>query len=120
MTLAADGGLDRHLEHLARDELLELLDERLPGMRGLVAVDDEREGVDRLAVDEDVELDQLRGAVADLLVVHRGVALGAALELVVEVDDELGERHLEGHEDARRVEVFHVEERCRAGRSRAP
>ena len=73
---------------------------------------DERERVDRLAVDEDVELDELRGAVADLLVVHRGVAGGAALELVEEVDDELGQRHLERHEDARRVEVFHVEERA--------
>ena len=35
-----------------------------------VAVDDERQGVDRLAVDQHVELDQVALAVADLLVVH--------------------------------------------------
>jgi hypothetical protein len=62
-------------------------------------VDDERERVDRLAVDQDVQLDQVRRPVADLLVVHRGVALGAALELVVVVDDELGERELEAQKD---------------------
>ena len=75
-----------------------------------VAVDDDAERVDRLAVHEHVELHEPALAVADLLVVHRGVALGATLELVVEVDDDLGQRQLEGHEHARRVEVLHVEE----------
>ena len=37
----------------------------------------------------------------------RGVALRAALELVVVVDDDLGQRQLEGHQDALRVEVLH-------------
>ena len=66
-----------------------------PARWRVVAVDDDAERVDRLAVDEDVQLDEVARAIADLLVVHRGVALGAALELVVEVDDDLGERQLE-------------------------
>ena len=79
-----------------------------PSRLGAVAVDDERQGVDRLAGDEDVDLDEVGRPVAELLVVHRGVALGAALQLVEVVDDELGERHLEVEQDARRVEVLHV------------
>ena len=44
------------------------------------------------SVHEHVQLHQVAGAVADLLVVHRRVALGAALELVEEVHDDLGQR----------------------------
>jgi len=52
-------------------------------------VHDERQGVHWLAVHEHVELDEPRRAVADLLVVHRRVALAAALQLVEVVDDQL-------------------------------
>ncbi len=41
---------------------------------------------------QDIELDELGGTVLVELVVKRGIALGAALELVEEVQDELGER----------------------------
>ena len=44
------------------------------GLRS-VAMDDQRQRVDRLAGDEHVELDEVARAVADLLVVHRRVAL---------------------------------------------
>src|ERR671922_1520046 len=46
--MGTDCGLDRHLEQLPRDQLLELGDQRLPGARCLRAVDDEAERVDRL------------------------------------------------------------------------
>ena len=72
-------------------------------------MDDQAQGVDRLARNEHVQLDQRRSPIARFLVVHRGVALAAALELVVVVDDELGQGHLEGHEHALRVEVLHVD-----------
>ena len=90
--LAADGGLDRHVEELARDELAQLLDQLAAAGVGLVAVDDQRQGVDGLAVDQDVELDQLGAARSRRAVVEAGVALGARLELVVEVGEDLGQR----------------------------
>ena len=80
-------------------------------------MDDERQGVDRLAVDQDVQLDEVAGPVADLLVVHRGVALGAALELVVEVDDQLGERQLEMAAGPAAGRGTPCRRRCHAGAS---
>ena len=83
--------LDRHLELLARDELLELGRHLAAvGVSG-VLVDDHAEGVDHLTVKQDVDPHQLRGLHPDGLVVEAGVALGTALELVEEVDDHLGE-----------------------------
>ena len=49
-------------------------------------------------------------------VVERGVALGAALELVVEVDDQLAERHLELELHALLVEVNHLVDTSRGAR----
>src|SRR3954452_13593187 len=57
--VGADGGLDRHLEHLARDQLAQLVDELAPRELRAVAVDDEAERVHGLAVDEDVELHEV-------------------------------------------------------------
>ena len=57
--LGADGRLDGHLEHLPRDDFLELDADVAAAVEGAVAVDDDGERVDRLAVDEDVELDQV-------------------------------------------------------------
>src|SRR3954447_17753401 len=96
----ADGGLDRDLEHLARDQLLESLCQGTPRRLGAVAMDDQRERVDRLAVDEDVDLDEVGRAIAELLVVHRRISLAAALHLVEVVVDELGQWHLEMEDDA--------------------
>ena len=55
----ADGRLDGHLEHLARDDLAQLLGEHLAARVGLVLVDDEAQRVDGLAGEQDVELDEL-------------------------------------------------------------
>ncbi len=57
----------------------------------MVGIDERREGVDRLAVQQDIELRQLRGLVARAMVVERGVSLRDALQLVVEVEDDLRE-----------------------------
>ncbi len=59
-------------------------------------MDEGREGIGRLAVEEDVELHELRVLEPDDVVVEGGVALRNGLELVVEVEDNLGERHLVG------------------------
>ena len=45
-----------------------------------------------LAVDQDVELDEVALAVADEVVVEGAVALGDRLQPVVEVEDHLGQR----------------------------
>src|SRR5688572_4830281 len=92
----AHGGLHRHLELLAWDQLFELLDERATAMVGLVAVDDDRERVDGVTGDEDFYLYQVGWLVIKRLVVVGGVALCAALHGVEEVCDDLGERQVVG------------------------
>src|SRR4030095_14960527 len=49
---------------------------------------------DRVAVDEQVELHQVGRPEVEILVVHRSVAPGERLELVVEVEDDLREGEL--------------------------
>ena len=104
----ADGSLDWHVEELAGNDASQSLDEGAPGLVGLVAVDDDAEGVDRLTVEQNVDLRQLRIAVADHLVVERGVALRAALQLVVEVEHDLGERQRVDKGDPSLGEVVHL------------
>jgi hypothetical protein len=79
-------------------------------------MDDDAQRIDRFTVDEDVDLREVGRPVAQLLVVHRGVALAAALELVEVVDDQLGEGHLEVEDDPVGVEVLHVLEQPAAVR----
>ena len=43
---------------------------------GVAAVDDHAERVDRLLVDQDAHLDEVARAVADLVIVEAGIALG--------------------------------------------
>jgi len=56
---------------------------------------DDGERVDRVAVEQDVELHQIRRPEVRELVVERRVTLRDRLEPVVEVDDDLGEREVE-------------------------
>ncbi len=75
----------------------------------LVAVDDDRERLDRVAGDQDLHLDEVGGLVAQTVVVVGGVALGAALEGVEEVRDDLAKRHVVGELDPLRGEVLHAD-----------
>src|SRR5215470_5585606 len=88
-------GLDGHLVELAGNDPAELLGQRLAFLVRLVAVDDDGERVDGIAVQEDVELDHVRLAELQEVVVERGVALGDGLEPVVEVHHDLREREVE-------------------------
>src|SRR5690348_8086597 len=54
--LRADGSLDRHVEHLPRDEAAHLRDHLAPAVLRHRPVHHDRERVDAVAVDEDVEL----------------------------------------------------------------
>src|SRR2546425_7194376 len=70
----ADRGLDHHLEQLARNQLLQLLRDLLAPLVRLVAVDDDRERVHGLAVEQHVQLDEVGRAVLEELVVEGRVA----------------------------------------------
>src|SRR5690606_24099218 len=102
----ADRGLDRHVEHVARDLLAQPLAHVAPALLRVVTVADRRERVDRRPVHEDVELDQVGREEAEQLVGERGVALAPRLELVVVVEHDLGQRHVVDQDHARRAEVL--------------
>jgi hypothetical protein len=73
----------------------------------LIAVDDGAERVDLLALHQDIDLDQVGALLAVLMVVERRVALGAAFELVEEVEDDLRQRDAVVHLDALGANVLH-------------
>src|SRR5256885_402809 len=106
----ADRSLDRDVEHLPRDLLAQLLDELPAAVVRELAVDDQRERVDRIAPDEDVDADERTGPKADVVVVEARVAAGARLERVVEVEHDLGERQLVGQVHPVLREGLHVVE----------
>src|SRR5262245_38894663 len=89
--LAADRGLDRDLEHLARDQLLHLVDQLAAALVGALAVDDDRERVYAVAVDQHVEAHERRRLEVAEFVVERGVAAAHRLQPVEEVEHDLGE-----------------------------
>src|SRR3546814_4244124 len=84
-----DRGLDGDLEEVAGDEVLEPLAHVAASRFGGGAVNDHREGVDRLAVDQDVHLDEIALAVPDLVIVEAGIAAADALQAIVEVEHDL-------------------------------
>ena len=97
---AADRRLDRDLEQLARDQLLQAPAQRPAAGLGVAAVDDGGERVDRLAVDEHGHLDQLALGVAVELIVEAGVTAAHRFEPVVEVMDRLVQGQAVDHHGA--------------------
>ncbi|MNQ87058.1 hypothetical protein D3C85_1022680 [compost metagenome] len=85
---------------MGRDQLLHLLDHAASARLGAAAVDQHRQGVDRLGVDQDAHLDQVADLVVGDLVVERGIALRDRLQAVVEVEDDLVQRQLIDHQGA--------------------
>lgn len=65
-----------------------------------------RQCVHALAVEEYVEFDELGCAEVVQVIVKRGIAFRDALELVVKVDDDLAEGHVEYHLHAVARDVF--------------
>ena len=80
------------LNSCARDQVLQPLAERPAAALGLAAVDDDRQRVDRLAVDQDVQLAPGRPRVAVDLVVEAGIAAADRFQPVVEVEHHLVQR----------------------------
>ena len=90
-----DGGLNRNVELLARNQLFQLLAHTPAKHHGIVLMRERGECIHGLAVEQDVEFGELRRAERVDVVVERGVALRNALELVVEVDDDFAQRNVE-------------------------
>lgn len=103
------GCLNSDVELLTRYQLLELLTHAASESDGVVDMGEGREGVDALAVEENIELDELRLTEVVDMVVEGGIAFGDALELVVEVNDDFPERHVEDklHTVARDIFLLH-------------
>src|SRR4051812_43365204 len=89
--LPTDCGLDRHVEHLARDQLAQLLAHPASVLEGLVTMDNRAERVGAFTVEQQVNEDEVALMVALQLVVEAGIPLCAALHLIEEVDDHLSE-----------------------------
>src|SRR5213080_1739303 len=98
--LAADRGLDRHLEHVRGDELLELFHHGASAALRARAMHEHGECVDRLAVDEDLHFHQIGQPEVGEVIVERGVAFRHGLKTVVEVEHHLVERQVVFHHRA--------------------
>src|SRR3954470_10717533 len=70
----SDRRLNRNLEELARNEVLELVGDLAAPLVGLVLVDDDAECIDGIAVDQHVEPHQIAATIFQHIVVERGVA----------------------------------------------
>src|ERR1700733_11402697 len=103
-----DRGLNRYLELLTRNELLEPGGHLVAVRRGRVLVHDGAERIDGLALQQDVDLDQCGFLLARLFVVEAGVAAGAGFQRVEEVEDDLAERHRVTQLDPFRRQVVHA------------
>ena len=98
--LAANGCLNGHVKLLTRDELLQLLTHTTPYGVGVVDIGECGEGIDRVAVEQNLQFDQFGGLEAIDVIIERGIALGDTLEFVVKVKYHLAEGKVEGYLDA--------------------
>src|SRR5690348_1458906 len=68
----------------------------------------EREGVDRFATDENVELYEIGFTIAGEMVIERGVAARNALQPIIKIQDDFIERHFVSEHDARGRQVLEI------------
>src|SRR5471032_1638862 len=106
--VGADGCLDGHVEHLARDQLAHLGGHLAAAIGAVGAVHDDGQCIDFFAVDQHVDLDHVGGAVFLELVVHRRVTARGRFQLVEEVQHDLAHRHFIDQLDLAAV-VAHVQ-----------
>ena len=69
---------------------------------------DGAERIDLLALNQDIDLDQISRLFAVLMVIERSIALGTALELVEEIEHDFGQWNTVMHFDAFRAQIFHI------------
>src|SRR5579862_4686723 len=98
---AADGGLDGHFKHLARDEFAAAF------VRS-IAMRDHGESVHRFATDENVEFHEVGFLVASKMVVEGSISARDGLQAIVKIEDNFIERQLVSEHDSGGREIFEV------------
>ena len=78
----------------------------------MVLVDEGGEGIGRVSVQEDVQLHQPRRAEVGDMVIEGSIALGDGLELVIKVEDHLGQRQVVVQLHAVRSDVMLADQRA--------
>ena len=107
--LCTNGRLNGNIKLLAGDELFEFLAHLATEVIGVVGEDERRECIHRLAIEQNIEFREAALTIANLVVVKRGITPRDALQLIVEVEDNLRQRHIEvnlhplGAEDALQI-----------------
>ncbi|SOY47098.1 hypothetical protein CBM2588_A130033 [Cupriavidus taiwanensis] len=94
--VGADRGLDRHVVHLARNDLAHLGRDFAPAILRIGSVHDHRQRIDLVAVDQDIDLDHVGRAIFLELVVHRRVAARDRLQAVEEIEHDFRHRDFVG------------------------
>ena len=88
------GSLYGYLKLLAGDKLLQFLAHAASQLVSVIEVSQRREGIHRLAIKQNVQLDQLGGTKAVRMIIERRIAFGDALQLIVEVYHDFAQRHV--------------------------
>src|SRR5262249_14315795 len=83
--LAADRRLDRNLEEVARNEVLEFLAHRPAARLRALAIDDDGKRIDGIAIDEDRHLDEVALFVTLDVIIEARIAAADRFEPIVEV-----------------------------------
>ena len=86
---------------MPRDQILQLLDHGAAPRLGASAIDDDRQGIHRLVIDQERHLHQVARLVTDDVIVERGIAARDRLEAVVEIEHHLVQRQLVDQHGAR-------------------
>ena len=89
--LAANRGLDRHLEKMARDELFQFFAHAAPTRLCPVAVHHDRKSVHRFGIHQDRHFNKIAGFIAGHLIIKGGIAAGDRFQPVVKVKHHLGQ-----------------------------
>ncbi len=97
--LGADGSLYGYVELLTRDQLLEFLAHLAAEVVGVVGIYERREGVDGLAIEQDVELRQTARLVARTVVIERRISPSRYSSACRKVEDDLRQWHVEVYLD---------------------
>src|ERR1035441_7743405 len=104
--LGADGGLDRHLEHLAGNEFPHFGNQKFPAFVGEVTVHDDGERVHGFTGNQDVELHHWRFPIVGQMVIEGSVATRNGFEAVVKVEDDLVQGQFVVQHHARGTDVL--------------
>ena len=93
--LAPDGPLYGNLELMPRDFLLEAVANLNPPFPGPLLENYERQRIHLLAVDQDIQFDQVAVPILDQIIIEGTIPLRDRLQFVVKIEDDLGQRHIE-------------------------